>query len=160
MRPPRVLRRRRVVAVLASLLLAALCVLAFGGCAADHLVLGQSRETINPATLRRELVEYPHGTVECWVARSPGAASREPRAYVLFFVGKSDRAERWTAAVAGASGDRPVEAWGMNHPGSGGSTGPPRLARVAPAALATYDRMQHQASSAIPATELANCSSL
>ena len=34
----------------------------------------------------------------------------------------------------------------MNHPGSGGSTGPPRLARVAPAALATYDRMQHQAS--------------
>jgi len=41
--------------------------------------------------------------------------------------------------------DRAVEIWGMNYPGFGGSTGPARLSRIGPAALAAFDELQHHA---------------
>ena len=138
-------RRRLLRRVLTALVLLALSLVLVAGRAADHLILGRNREAIDPGPLRRERVAYGDQTAECWVARSPGAASREPEAFVLFFVGKTDRADRWTDDVAAAWGDRPVEVWGVNYPGSGGSTGPPRLARVTPAALAAYDRIRQHA---------------
>lgn len=46
--------------------------------------------------------------------------------------------------------DRAVEIWGMNYPGFGGSTGPTRLSRIAPAALATFVELQRQATSQVP----------
>jgi pimeloyl-ACP methyl ester carboxylesterase len=115
------------------------------GCIADAFVLGSNRQHIRADGLRRELVRYDGGAVECWVARSPSAGEGEAEAFVLFFVGKTDRAERWTAAVAGAWGDRPVEVWGVNYPGSGGSDGAARLAHVTPAALAVFDAMSERA---------------
>src|SRR5439155_12173538 len=42
-------------------------------------------------------------------------------------------------------GDKPVEVWAVNHPGFGGSTGPPRLSRFGPAALAAYDALAAEA---------------
>jgi pimeloyl-ACP methyl ester carboxylesterase len=43
--------------------------------------------------------------------------------------------------------DRAVEIWGMNYPGFGGSTGPTRLSRIAPAALAAFVELQRRATS-------------
>jgi pimeloyl-ACP methyl ester carboxylesterase len=122
-------------------------VLALGaaGCVADLFVLGSNRQRIDPGGLTRQVVAVEGRTVECWTARSAGATDKEPKAFVLFFVGKSDRAERWTAAVAGAWGDYPVEVWGMNYLGSGGSSGAARLSRVTPAALAVYDEVKRRA---------------
>ena len=44
--------------------------------------------------------------------------------------------------------DRAVEIWGMNYPGFGGSTGPPRLARIGPAAVAAFDALRREAADA------------
>ena len=41
--------------------------------------------------------------------------------------------------------DRAVEIWGMNYPGFGGSTGPARLAKIGPAALAAFDALRRDA---------------
>ena len=41
--------------------------------------------------------------------------------------------------------DRAVEIRGMNYPRFGGSTGPVRLARMGPAAVATFDQLRHHA---------------
>jgi len=41
--------------------------------------------------------------------------------------------------------DRAVEIWGMNYPGFGGSTGPARLSRIGPAALAAFDELKRSA---------------
>jgi len=88
------------------------------------------------------LVVNKKRVIDCWVARSPGAKSAEPQAYVLFFVGKGDRADRWISAVAGAWGEKPVEVWGMNYPGSGESTdGTPRLKTAAEEALFVFDHV-------------------
>lgn len=114
------------------------------GCA-DQWVLSSNHESIDPGTARRKMLGVGGRNVECWIARSPGARDLEPRAFVLFFVGKGDRTERWIGAVANAWGARPVEVWGMNYPGSGGSDGPPRLAAVGPDAIATYDALKQVA---------------
>ena len=49
------------------------------------------------------------------------------------------------AAEAEMWNDRSVEIWGMNYPGYGGSTGPARLARIGPAAVAAFDAMKENA---------------
>jgi hypothetical protein len=41
--------------------------------------------------------------------------------------------------------NRAVEVWGMNYPGFGGSTGPARLKRLGPAALAAFDALKDKA---------------
>lgn len=41
--------------------------------------------------------------------------------------------------------DRAVEIWGVNYPGFGGSTGPARLSKIGPAALAAFDELKRHA---------------
>ena len=84
--------------------------------------------------------------LELWTARSRLAQQRgRPEIYVLRFYGNADRAERWVAAEAEMWNDRAVEIWGMNYPGFGGSTGPARLKRIAPAAMTAFDALQREA---------------
>jgi pimeloyl-ACP methyl ester carboxylesterase len=66
----------------------------------------------------------------------------------LRFYGNADRADRWPAMEAEMWNDRAVEIWGMNYPGFGGSTGPARLARIGPAAVAAFDALRHEAADA------------
>jgi len=119
--------------------------LAVIGCTADSLVLPANHEPIDPAGARRHMIRVAGRAVECWIARSPGAAGREPEAFVLFFIGKGDRVDRLIMSVANGWGRWPVELWGMNYPGSGGSTGPPKLAQVTPDALVAYDALRQVA---------------
>ncbi len=76
--------------------------------------------------------------------RSPSVQGTSPKAYVLFFTGKGDRADRWTTIVAQSWGKFPVEVWGMNYPGSGGSEGPTRLDRVVPDAVGVFDAIRER----------------
>lgn len=138
----RLLRPFRIV--LGALLVAYLLAVPTGWLG-DRLLLGHDGGQVDPGGAIRRVLRVDGKKVECWVARSPGAADREPAAYVVFFVGKSDRADRWTTAVAGQWGKRPVEVWGMNYPGTGGSDGPAHLSAVAPAALGAYDAVREQA---------------
>lgn len=114
------------------------------GCNADTLVLGSSHETLDPGGAQPHILNVSGRQVECWVARSSATAGREPQAYILLFVGQGDQTERYMAEVA-ASWDQPVEIWGMNYPGSGGSQGPAQIARVGPDALAVYDAVKQMA---------------
>src|SRR5690348_10260383 len=125
------------------LLLPLLPCLAGGCCVADRLVLGQNHAALDPAGAGRRVVTAAGGrAVECWVARSPGAMSaasnNEPAAFVLLFVGRGARVDPWVVPVAESWGDRPVEVWGVNHPGFGGTDGPGRLDLIVPDALAVY----------------------
>src|SRR5437588_12288007 len=122
-----------------------LLALASSGCLADRLVLGENHERIDAGGATRRLVQMSDGKVECWIAPSPGARDREPAAFVLYFVGKDDRADRWIHNVATGWAEKSVEVWGMNYPASGGSDGPRRIARGGPAALAAYDAVRRAA---------------
>jgi pimeloyl-ACP methyl ester carboxylesterase len=62
--------------------------------------------------------------------------------YLLEFTGNATRAEDIAAYVAGRLGGRAVEAWVVNYPGYGGSTGPARLKDIPGAALAAYDELR------------------
>jgi len=142
------LRRRRSVRWTRATILG--CLIAYAlliptGWAANWLVLGENHETIDSDGARQQILHVDGRAVDCWIARSPGAYSREPQAYALLFTGKGDRVDRWITAVAIAWGDRPVEVWGMNYPGSGASDGPVKLKWVAPSALAVFDAVQRTA---------------
>ncbi|MDB5293564.1 MAG: hypothetical protein JWL69_4805 [Phycisphaerales bacterium] len=139
--------KMRVVQPLSVLrMVAGLCLaLCASGCVGDRLILGSNSENINPGGAHRQMVGANGHAVECWVARSPAAkqpGGRKPEAFLLVFIGKGDRADRWIGAVASAWDGRAVEVWGMNYPGSGGSDGPAQLSRVGPDALATYDAIK------------------
>src|SRR5207248_568759 len=111
------------------ILLAGVSIISFG--CADRIILGSNHDEVSPGTARPQVINVDGRAVQCWVKRSPSSYSdQEPAAYVLFFVGKSDRADRWVSAVASAWGRHPVEVWGMNYPGSGGSDGPIKLTAV------------------------------
>ncbi len=135
-------RRWRVLRVtLLVALLSYLGVATFGGCA-DRLILKSWPAPI-PTDADRTMIPFRDGVLEVWRARSPGATSDvEPKAFVLDFMGQGSRAEPDAGYVAQRWGARPVEVWSMNYPGYGGSTGPPRLAEFAPAALAVYDELR------------------
>jgi hypothetical protein len=142
------MKRRKLFRLCLTLciLLPTASLIAFG--CADRIILGENHETIDPAGARQAIVHANGQAIEYWKIRSTGATDgREVEGYVLFFVGKADRADRWLTAVAGAWGDRPVEVWGMNYPGSGGSDGPAKLSAVGPAALAVYDEAKRAAGS-------------
>ena len=117
------------------------CIVIASGCNADTQVLGSNDEILNPGIAKAHFLEVNGRRVECWVARSPAAADHGPRGYVLFFVGQGDRADRYLNDEA-YSWDEPVEIWGMNYPGAGGSEGPNEFARVGPDALAVYDAVK------------------
>jgi pimeloyl-ACP methyl ester carboxylesterase len=84
--------------------------------------------------------------LEIWTAQSR-RAQQQGRAdiFILRFYGNADRADRWAAMEAEMWNDRAVEIWGMNYPGFGGSTGPARLARIGPAAVAAFDVLKRDA---------------
>ncbi|HEV7300249.1 MAG TPA: alpha/beta fold hydrolase [Tepidisphaeraceae bacterium] len=111
------------------------------GCPADRLLLypRPSAESVFDASPR--MVDFNGGTLEVFVARSPGTTRSEPVAFMLEFTGNATRAEDIAGWVASRWGERPVETWVMNYPGYGRSTGDARLAALGPAALATYDEL-------------------
>jgi hypothetical protein len=111
----------------------------------DHLVLFPSTNRIPAGAATRKIVPFEGGELEVWTSASPAARAGQPRIYVLRFYGNADRADRWVAGEAEMLGDRAVEVWGVNYPGFGGSTGPARLARIGPAALAAFDELRRTA---------------
>ena len=136
-------RKRRATVIL--LLAGYTLLMTFGGCA-DRLILYPSTDVVRLAGTERREVQVRGATpVEMWVARSEGAAGREPEAFALEFVGNASRAEYMAAAAAEEWATRPVEVWAVNYPGYGGSPGPARLASIAPAALAAYDALKSRA---------------
>jgi pimeloyl-ACP methyl ester carboxylesterase len=137
------MRRRSITALLVVL---SYPVLILAAPMADRLILFPTTYSINPGGAVRKAVLFEKGEVELWTAKSQ-AAHRRGRAetFVLRFYGNADRAERWVTAEADAWGDRAVEVWGMNYPGFGGSTGPARLVRIGPAALAAFDALKQEA---------------
>jgi len=131
--------RRR--AFYSGLFLTYVLTMLFGGCA-SKLILYPSRQPIDALSARRELIPTGANRVlEAWVDRSPGGRRNEPAAYVLEFTGNATRAEQVATFAAYRWRDRPVEAWTINFPGYGGSTGPADLAAIPPAALAAYDHV-------------------
>ena len=139
--------RRKAVGLLVAFTAYAL-LMTFGGCA-DRLILFPSTEPIPLREITRVEVRRPGApVVEAWTARSPGVATRgggEPAAYCLEFVGNASRGEMMAAYTAREWGGRPVEVWGVNYPGYGGSPGPARVAKIPPAALAAYDELAFRA---------------
>jgi pimeloyl-ACP methyl ester carboxylesterase len=113
----------------------------------DHLILFPTKAPISAGGAVRKTVLFQNGELEVWAAQSRRAQQKGAAdIYVLRFYGNADRAERWAAAEAEMWNDRAVEVWGMNYPGFGGSTGPARLSRIGPAALAAFDELQRHAS--------------
>jgi uncharacterized protein len=112
----------------------------------DHLILFPSTSPIDPHGAIRKTVPFENGQLELWAAKSRLAQKTgHADVYVLRFYGNADRAERWISAEADSWNDRAIEIWGMNYPGFGGSTGPSKLKRVAPAALVAFDALHDEA---------------
>ena len=112
----------------------------------DHLILFATRAPINAGAAVRRTIPFEDGDLEIWTAQSQ-LARQQGRAdvFILRFYGNADRADRWPAIEAEMWKDRAVEIWGMNYPGFGGSTGPVRLARIGPAAVAAFDELKRHA---------------
>ncbi len=114
----------------------------------DHLILFPTRTPIDAGSAARKTVPFENGELEVWTAKSHRAQQQgHADLFILRFYGNADRADRWAAAEAGIWNDRAVETWGMNYPGFGGSTGPARLSRIGPAAVAIFDELRRQAAS-------------
>jgi uncharacterized protein len=112
----------------------------------DQLILFPSTQPINPHGAIRKAIPFENGELELWTARSRVAQQRgRAEIYLLRFYGNADRADRWVAAEAEIWNERAMEIWGMNYPGFGGSTGPARLKRIAPAAVTAFDALQRDA---------------
>jgi pimeloyl-ACP methyl ester carboxylesterase len=127
-------------------IIAAYFVLIFFAHLPDHLILFPTRAPIDAGGAVRKTIPFENGELELWTAESHRALEKGGAdMYVLRFYGNADRADRWVAAEAGEWNDRAVEIWGMNYPGFGGSTGPARLSRIGPAALAAFDEIKRQA---------------
>jgi pimeloyl-ACP methyl ester carboxylesterase len=112
----------------------------------DHLILFPTTAPIDAGGAVRKTVPFQNGKLEVWTAQSRRAQQQGGAdVFVLRFYGNADRADRWAATEAEMWNDHAVEIWGMNYPGFGGSTGPARLSRIGPAALAAFDELKHQA---------------
>ena len=138
-------------------------VVMFFGHLPDHLILFPTRAPIDAGGAVRRTIPFENGDLEIWTAQSQ-TARQQGRAdvFILRFYGNADRADRWAAMEAEMWKDRAVEIWGMNYPGFGGSTGPARLARIGPAAVAVFDELRRHAAnksaveSAVPRRYSAN----
>jgi hypothetical protein len=121
----------------------------FFGHLPDHLILFPTKAPIDAGAAVRRMVHFENGDLEIWTAQSQ-SARQQGRAdvFILRFYGNADRADRWAAMEAEMWNDRAVEIWGMNYPGFGGSTGPARLARIGPAAIAAFDELRRHAADA------------
>jgi pimeloyl-ACP methyl ester carboxylesterase len=112
----------------------------------DRLILFPTTAPIAANGALRKALPFENGLLEVWTAESQTAQRKGAAdSHILRFYGNADRAERWVAAEAEMWNDRPVEIWGMNYPGFGGSTGPARLSRIGPAALVAFDELKHHA---------------
>ena len=121
-------------------------VVMFFGHLPDHLILFPTRAPIATGAAVRKTVPFQKGELEIWTAQSRRAQQQGGAdVFILRFYGNADRADRWAAAEADMWNDRAVEIWGMNYPGFGESTGPARLARIGPAALAAFDELKNYA---------------
>jgi pimeloyl-ACP methyl ester carboxylesterase len=118
----------------------------FFGYLPDRLILFPTTAPIDAADAGRKAIRFQNGELEIWIAQSQ-QARQQGRAdvFILRFYGNADRADRWAAVEAKMWSDRAIEIWGMNYPGFGGSTGPPRLARIGPAAVAAFDGLKRYA---------------
>src|SRR5437667_2413010 len=111
----------------------------------DHLILFPSSNPIDAHGAIRKTIPFENGQLELWTAKSRLAEKNgRPEVYVLRFYGNADRGERWVRAEAESWNERAIEIWGMNYPGFGGSTGPARLKRIAPAALTAFDTLRSE----------------
>jgi uncharacterized protein len=120
-------------------------VMAFGHLA-DHLILFPTRMPVATGGAVRKLIPFQDRELEIWTAKSHRAQQHgHADLFILRFYGNADRADRWPAEEAEMWSDRAVEIWGMNYPGFGGSTGPARLNRIGPAALAAFDELKRHA---------------
>ena len=121
----------------------------FFGHLPDHLILFPTRAPIDAAGAVRRTIPFEKGDLEIWTAQSRRAQQQgHADVFILRFYGNADRADRWPAMEAEMWNDRAVEIWGMNYPGFGGSTGPARLARIGPAAVAAFDALKRKAGEA------------
>ena len=112
----------------------------------DQVILFPTTDPINPQGAVRKTIPFENGQLELWTAKSRLAEKiGRPEVYVLRFYGNADRADRWAALEAEMWNKRAIELWGMNYPGFGGSTGPARLKRIAPAALTAFDALRREA---------------
>src|SRR5206468_10706177 len=112
----------------------------------DHLILFPTKAPIDAGEAARKMVPFQNGELEVWTAKSYRAKQQAgAEIYVLRFYGNADRADRWVAAEAEEWNGRAVEIWGMNYPGFGRSTGPARLSRIGPAAIAAFDELKRHA---------------
>ena len=128
--------------------LAYFAVMSFGHLA-DHLILFPTRAPIDSHGAVRRTIPFENGELEIWRAQSRRAQQQgHADLFILRFYGNADRADRWAAIEAELWNDRAVEIWGMNYPGFGGSTGPARLAKIGPAAVAAFDVLRSQAAAA------------
>lgn len=110
----------------------------------DRLILFPSTGPLATGDAVRKMIPFQGGELEIWTAQARAArVAGRADAYVLRFYGNADRADRWVSAEADAWDGRAVEVWGVNYPGFGGSTGPARLARIGPAALAAFDALKN-----------------
>jgi pimeloyl-ACP methyl ester carboxylesterase len=109
----------------------------------DWLILYPTTESVPPGTAVRRTIPFEQGELEIWTAAPKSAQmSGRPDFYVLSFCGNGGRAEYSIAAQAEIFDGRSVEVWGVNYPGYGASTGPARLTRIGPAALAAFDAVK------------------
>lgn len=136
-------RRHKNMAILALLLVGYIIFFLSGGCA-DRYLLFPTKDPVDARTAVRKTIPFEGGQLEAWVARSPGANGKQPDAFVLVFVGNAARAE-WDAWDTSDWREKAVEIWTINHPGFGGSSGPPRLSRLPGAAIAAYDAIAKEA---------------
>jgi hypothetical protein len=139
---PRIFPGPRRLFVIVILYLAVM----FFGHLPDHLILFPTTTPIDANGAVRKMLPFQNGQLEVWTAKSQGAQQKAgAEIYVLRFYGNADRADRWAAVEAEMWNDRAVEIWGVNYPGFGGSTGPARLSRIGPAALAAFDELKRHA---------------
>ena len=136
------MRETRIVLAI----VAAYLILILFGHLPDHLILFPTKAPIDAGEAARKMVPFQNGELEVWTAKSYRAKQQAGAdIYVLRFYGNADRADRWVAAEAEEWNGRAVEIWGMNYPGFGRSTGPARLSRIGPAAIAAFDELKRHA---------------
>ena len=112
----------------------------------DRLILFPTRAPIDAGGAVRRTIPFENGDLEIWTAQSQSARQKgRADLFILRFYGNADRADRWVALEAEMWNDRAVEIWGMNYPGFGGSTGPARLTRIGPAAVAAFEVLTREA---------------
>src|SRR5436190_7897151 len=136
------MRKTRIVLAI----VAAYLILILFGHLPDHLILFPTKAPIDAGEAARKMVPFQNDELEVWTAKSYRAKQQAGAdVYVLRFYGNADRADRWVAAEAEEWNGRAVEIWGMNYPGFGRSTGPARLSRIGPAAIAAFDELKRHA---------------